>query len=454
VRRLIDIATVEAALDRRLDPAARAPIALALSGGGDSMALMDLTLAWAKSRGRRVLALTVDHGLNPDSAAWTAFAGAAAFAAGAEWRSLAWTGDKPSSGLPAAARLARHRLLADAAREAGASVLLLGHTADDIAESALMRAHSPAHGYLHEWSPSPVWPQGRGLFCLRPLLGVSRSALRDQLQARRLGWLDDPANDNLSFARPRARAALAVQGRSVPPARFPAAQALTELAGIAEIGEEGQISLALAALASIDAACAKRFIGMAAICASGHTAPPRGEALQRLFQRIGQGGDFVCSLAGARIAAEGDRLRFMREAGEMRRAALAPLRLHAGQTAVWDGRLEISAGVDLTVMPLAGCAARLSKADQAWLAARQAALRPSLPALFHGETMRLPAPFGAGPAYARALAGPRLLAACGLITHERDISQGAMAQEPRSSYVETLALALAHSSSGQRRRHV
>jgi tRNA(Ile)-lysidine synthase len=76
-----------------------------------------------------VVSLTVDHQLQPASAAWTADAVAKARALGAEARALAWTGDKPATGLSAAARAARHALLADAARAAGARVLLLGHTA-------------------------------------------------------------------------------------------------------------------------------------------------------------------------------------------------------------------------------------------------------------------------------------------------------------------------------------
>ncbi|HEY0601010.1 ATP-binding protein, partial [Brevundimonas sp.] len=57
-----------------------------MSGGGDSVALLRLASDWARANGRRLLALTVDHGLSPDSAAWTAFAARAARAAGADWR--------------------------------------------------------------------------------------------------------------------------------------------------------------------------------------------------------------------------------------------------------------------------------------------------------------------------------------------------------------------------------
>ena len=154
------------------------------------------------------MALTVDHGLNPESAAWTAFAERAAREAGADWRGLNWTGPRPATGLPAAARMARHRLIADAAREAGARVVLLAHTADDIAEAEVMRAEGSTLGRLLDWSPSPAWPEGRGLMLLRLMLGAGRGEVRDWLAGQGADWIDDPGNEDLKYGRSRARAFL------------------------------------------------------------------------------------------------------------------------------------------------------------------------------------------------------------------------------------------------------
>ncbi|HZW16533.1 MAG TPA: tRNA lysidine(34) synthetase TilS, partial [Brevundimonas sp.] len=183
-------------------------MALALSGGGDSMALLAVAAGWASDHRRRVLALTVDHHLNPDSPGWTAFARDTALAAGADWRGLSWEGPKPVAGLPAAARAARHRLIADAARAAGARVVLFAHTADDVAEGDVMRAEGSTLGRLRDWSPSPVWPEGRGLMLLRPMLDVRRRELRDWLTGRGTDWIDDPSNSDPKYARSRARASL------------------------------------------------------------------------------------------------------------------------------------------------------------------------------------------------------------------------------------------------------
>ena len=91
---------------------------------------------------------------------------------------------------------------------AGARVLILGHTADDVTESTLIRRSTPSHGRMSEWSPSPVWPEGRGVFLLSPLLRSRGTDLRAWLGRQGLDWLDDPANADPRFARTRARAEL------------------------------------------------------------------------------------------------------------------------------------------------------------------------------------------------------------------------------------------------------
>ena len=435
------IQSAEDAFDQRLNADSDTPIALALSGGGDSMALLHLAQGWTRKRGRRLLALTVDHGLHPDSAGWTRSAGDAAKAVGADWRPLYWRGEKPKTGLPAAARHARHRLLAEAARKEGAAVILFAHTADDVAEGEIMRAaDAPRLGYLQDWSPSPVWPEGRGLFILRPLLSVRRDALRDWLRTQGSKWLDDPANEDVRFARTRARAALALSERPRRPTQPCRRESLVEFAATAEHHRDGRIVVPAATFARTDGGASLRALSISVICASGVPTPPRSEALERLLARIEHDAPFVASLGGARIALEAGAVTFSREAGDMARSGLQPAPNRAGVTTVWDGRFEIDAEADVEIVPLSGLAVRLSKRDRQSMMRFPARMRPALPAIFHQGEVSLPRPFGAGPASARALAPARFAAACGIVTHERDISSSGMAQSGRSSYVEALAL--------------
>jgi len=429
-------------LDRRLDAVSAAPVALALSGGGDSMALLHMAAAWAGIRRRPLLALTVDHGLNPESAAWTRFAGEAAVRAGALWRPLVWRGAKPCAGLPAAARAARHALLADAARTAGASVLLFAHTADDDFESARLRIETPSHGRLREWSPAPAWPEGRGVFILRPLLTARRADLRNWLAARGATWLEDPANADLRFARARIRAGGGLDD-SKPLATEPTS--LRTLARQAGVGQDGRITLDRETLRGD--ATAERFLAMALLSASGGRTPPRGSSVRGLLQRLRAATPVVATLAGAQVRANGAVVSIVREVGAYARAPGPTLALRAGQAGVWDGRFELTAAEDVTVRPLAGLAARLSHEDRAHLLGVEASARPTLPVLWRDgdDAPRLPQPFGRGLGFARALAGARLRAACGLVEHERDIPPPlnfrGMARSVHTSYVEDLALA-------------
>ncbi|MBI5939876.1 MAG: tRNA lysidine(34) synthetase TilS [Caulobacterales bacterium] len=420
-------------LDRRLRSASPAPLAVGLSGGGDSLALLLVTRAWAQAHGRRIIALTVDHGLNPDSAGWTRFCSETAERLDVGFRALRWTGDKPATGLPAAARAARHALLADAAREAGAKVLLLGHTADDLTESAAMRAEGSTVPDAREWSPSPAWPEGRDVFLLRPLLAVGRAALRDYLREIGETWIDDPANENVRFARARARTALSSprRGEGDPaeqggggsagddgsilnsgPSGKPHAAPSTTLCVVPLPTMWGGLVLARSATPST--------VAMAALCAAGTARPPRGDSLAQLARRLRDGEPFVITLAGARIEADGGGITVMRDAGEIRRDGLAPLPLSPGESVVWDGRFEITTDrADMAVRPLAGLATKLPAAQRTRLKAIPAAARPTLPVLVrHDGAASCPILAEPPPVRVRALAVTRFEAATGCVDSE------------------------------------
>lgn len=390
-------AAARAALDRRLDPASRAPLAVAVSGGGDSVALLHLAADWAAWAGRSLRVLSVDHGLNPASGAWSERVVQAAARLGLPAEIVRWSGTKPHAGLPAAARTARHALLAEAARAAGARVILLGHTANDLLESAAMRAEGASVGDPREWAPSPAWPEGRGLFLLRPLLGVSREGLRGHLRSLGETWIEDPANADRRFARARARAASPgrVDGGAKPSPAPPALAEETPWGGLSWPSANTPGPRALSA---------------AVLSASGGVEPPRGPRLTGLAQRLLRGEG--ATLAGARIAPADGAILFGRDPGRLGLPATAA---SPGRELVWDGRFALAVEEPGTVGPLAGRAARLSPAERATLRPVPAWARPSLPVLeTESGAIRL-------AAEARPLALERWRAACGVYACEADV---------------------------------
>jgi tRNA(Ile)-lysidine synthase len=430
-------------LERRLDAASRAPVAVAFSGGGDSLALLLAARAFAERCGRPLCALHVDHRLQAPSAAWADAAERTARQLDARFIRLAWTGDKPRAGLPAAARAARHRLIADAARRLGAPVVLVGHTLDDQLENALMRGSGVRVGALREWSPSPVWPEGRGVFLCRPLLALRRADLRSWLEAEGLGWIDDPANDDLRQPRVRARRALAE--RTAAPTIDEARPAV--LPGLWRAEPWGGAVLDRQGLLDADPGRAVRLLQIAAVCVSGAERLSRPGRAEGLLKRLKSEEQFVASLGGARIEAS-DQLILEREAGEAARGGLLPLAIEAGTPTVWDGRFEIVADrPGLGVEALRGQGARLDPSDRAALAAIPASARPAMPLWRKLDDRVAPPRLALGAPHThlqyngvrcRSLCEERLAAAGGAVTREADIGTNPhMAHLPVPSYLES-----------------
>jgi tRNA(Ile)-lysidine synthase len=403
--------------DRRLQPGSSAPLAVAFSGGGDSLAALLATKAWADAHGRRILALSVDHGLQPQSGDWVAFAAATADRIGADFRALTWEGPKPASGFPAAARAARHRLIAEAARLAGARVVVFGHTADDVLEAEVMRGEGLRLGVLREFSPSPVWPEGRGLFLLRPMLGQRRAAIRQALSEAEQSWIDDPANQDSRSPRARARSRLAGGGDPTP--LEPEDAALAALARSVAASPDGCLRIGRRALAEAPAPAGRRLLAAAVLCVGGGERPPRGERVDRLFARATGQEAFQATLAGCKIIG-GEDLLLVRDGGEIRRGGLSPVDLREGEPVVWDGRFEfVAQGRGLSVRALAGAASRLAPALRQALRAVPAPARPALPLVEAAQgPLACPALACIPRVQARALIAERFLAACGAISQE------------------------------------
>jgi tRNA(Ile)-lysidine synthase len=190
-------------------------IVLAVSGGPDSIALMWLAARWRRAlkRGPRLIAVTVDHGLRTAAAAEARDVKRLARSLDLQHRTVRWSGTKPRTGLPAAARSARYRLLAQAARANGATHILTAHTRDDQAETLLMRIMRGSG--IAGLAAMARESDRDGVRLARPFLNVSKSQLIATLRKAKVSFADDPTNRDTSFTRPRLRMlmpALAAEG--------------------------------------------------------------------------------------------------------------------------------------------------------------------------------------------------------------------------------------------------
>jgi tRNA(Ile)-lysidine synthase len=304
-------------------------IGVALSGGGDSTALLHLCLR----AGLTVEAVTVDHRLRPESADEAAAVGTRCAALGVRHEVRVWEHGPVRGNLMDAARRARTALIRDWAGSRGIRVVALGHTRDDVAETVLMGLARAAgivglSGMRSEWEES-------GVRFLRPLLEAGREELRDWLRIAGIGWVDDPTNENERFARVKARRALA----ALAPSGI-TAERLAEVAGNLARAQQALAVQVMAAGRWIEErAGALRFdpgfwtepgeIQRQAVVASvlwlaGAHYAPRAAEVDRMLGALREGRD--ATLAGCRAR----RGWLMREA----RAVEGPVPV--GQ--VWDGR--------------------------------------------------------------------------------------------------------------------
>jgi tRNA(Ile)-lysidine synthase len=388
-----------AALRPVLDAAPPGPVGVAVSGGGDSVALLLLTRAWADTVGRDIAAVTVDHGLREGSAGEAAAVAKSCAARGIAHEIRSWGGWDGRGNLQDRARAARRRLIAAWARERGVAAVALGHTLEDQAETFLLRL---ARGSgVDGLSAMAAAGRSEGVLWLRPMLGLERRELRAWLGTQGVAWAEDPGNADPRFERVRARAALGpLAGLGLTPARLAATAgrmararaaleaATAQLAGrCLEQGAAGDLTLDPGPLSAAPLELRLRLLAGALCWVSGAPYRPRLAALEAALAtveagRLGHG----LTLHGCVLRLRRGRVAIRREPGRV--AGPAPL---AGRR--WDGRWELCGGPPSPGLAIAALGAEGLARFPDWRAAGVA--RETLvttPAIWRGDTL-LAAPF-------------------------------------------------------------
>lgn len=331
-----------------LGPFEPAPqLAVAVSGGADSLALALLARDWARQRGGGVLALVVEHGLRATSAEEAELTLRRLAGQGIAGRLLPLHGLARGPGLAQRARAARYAALHEACRAAGILHLLLGHHAADQAETVAMRllAGSGPVGL----AGMAALVETEAVRLLRPLLRVPPVLLRDLLRAAGLDWVEDPSNADQAATRARLR-----RLRADRDGTGPATRALGEAAaqrGLARAAQDREIAEILARRVRIQpegfAVLTAGPIAPAALAAllrmlagRSHPPPPAAVAVLAAAPR-------PATLGGVRLLPAGRHgppgaLLLLREA-----AAMAP---PVPAAARWDGRFTVTGGAPAGAM--------------------------------------------------------------------------------------------------------
>lgn len=338
------------------------PILVALSGGGDSVALLHLLNDRLGST--RLHAAIVDHKLREGSAADARRAADIAANLGIEAQILDLTWPADANHAHEAARALRYAALCNAARKRGARTIVTGHTRDDQAETVLLRGArgSGIRGLagMRPFAPAPIWPEGRGLWIARPLLGVRRSELRAYLTARNATWLEDPANESQIHARVRARQTLAALEREgLDPTRF-ASFAERLQPHVAEIDRRASALIGEAAsfdgeAITLDRArwrgderVRRRALEALLLGASGAQRGATAAQLEGLSAALDQPNFTGATLGGAWLQPSGTSIVIRRDPGALSGRAggalqVPPLPLPPGEETIWDGRVALTA---------------------------------------------------------------------------------------------------------------
>ncbi len=284
-------------------PGPTEPLAIAVSGGPDSLALLWLA---AVAYPGRITALTVDHGLRAASAAEAAGVAKLCAAAAIPYVTLPWLGPKPATNIQAAARTARYELMAEWCAAHDVPLLLTAHHADDAAETLLMRM-ARGSGSAGLAGIRLCRNLSATVTLVRPLLAIRRSALAAIVA--RSGWtaIDDLANRDPRYGRSHARALLAGTPW-LDPARLAAAaahlaDAEAALAWTADRAWAGNVATTAAGIgidpAGLPVEIVRRLVARA-IAAINPDSSPGGPEIARLTARLVAGDSATLASVKAR----------------------------------------------------------------------------------------------------------------------------------------------------------
>lgn len=327
-------------------------LAVAVSGGSDSMALALLVRKWAVENTVDLEILTVDHGLRRAAKQEAITVGKWMESLDLPHKTLVWTGPYPGSGIQKAAREARYRLMSDHCKLENIQALLLGHQLEDQLETFLMR-FSKGSGLDGLASMREISQQFE-LQLIRPLLGFKRQELRDFLTEEKQVWLEDPSNENRQYTRTRVGSILselqALPGSSLETISLSAervsraSKALQDIAtqrfnAFCRLSPYGFIQFPSEAVLDCQQEIGLRLLSQALAAVRGDHMPVKLQALENIYVRLFENELSTSeTIGGVQISKLRKSWLVCREPG---RIGLPELSLAGKKETMWDQRFQI-----------------------------------------------------------------------------------------------------------------
>ncbi|HEX2752494.1 MAG TPA: tRNA lysidine(34) synthetase TilS [Alphaproteobacteria bacterium] len=327
-------------------------MAVAVSGGADSLGLLFLLADWCAQNGGAIKAYTVNHNLRPEAKAEAEAVAAICRTAHIPHDILTWDfAVKPESHVQERARIARYDLLQAACHRDGFDYLATAHHLEDQIETFWMRlTHGSGIDGLAGMQPVRQLEQ---VTLIRPLLSMPRAYLRDVCQAQDVTWVEDPSNQNENFLRPRLRGfedMLAAEGLT-PQRLGQTLQKLAEARGLLQqmtdeavqsctvLSDMGYVVLNRATFATLPPALAQRVLMRVLSAVAPAVYPPGSDTVQRLYTAM-VAQDFAGQTAyGCDVQTQGDHYLITREHA----ATAAAQPIVAGTVTRWDDRFDLPA---------------------------------------------------------------------------------------------------------------
>ena len=348
------------------------PLGVAVSGGSDSLALLYLSAEYCAQESRQLFAVTVDHGLRPESANEANWVHQVCSQLGVQHTTLK-LGFKPTVDVSQdLARRKRHIAIYGWARQNDLSHILLGHTQDDCLETMIMRERSGSGGFGMAGpaiiGPAPIWPEGRGLLLCRPLLNEPRLDLMHWLKKRKQDWVSDPSNKNPRFERVRVRQEISTASadhrrrliNSLENHRMERCNILQQFASFlqrqAKFDELGAVHMSRQAYLAVPRKLQPLLLGLIAMAVGGSTRVPNTRKTAPVTEEISTSVQGARTILDSWVFWEDDSLTFCRRPiGEARSKGapnIEPILLGPGDMQIWDGRFEATSAVNAPAMKI------------------------------------------------------------------------------------------------------